>query len=90
MYWKCVSALLEWEFHVHMAVCDGGQSNRNFILMHFENEQDAIGKKFTIFSELTGSLHAFMMDPSVSLTMKTMLYESLYSNINKITRLHYR
>ena len=66
MYWKCVSSLIEWDFHVHMAVCDGGQSNRNFLQMHFENDADAVQKKFTIFSQRTGAMHVFMMDPSVS------------------------
>lgn len=66
LYWKCVSALAEWDFQAHMAVCDGGQCNRSFVLLHFEDEEDAIKKKFTIFSERTGLLHVFMMDPSVS------------------------
>ncbi len=69
LYWKCVSVLSEWDFVVHMAVCDGGQSNRQFILLHFESEQDALDKKFTIFSERTGALHSFMMDQSVSLLL---------------------
>ena len=56
----------EWEFNVHMAICDGGQADRNFILTYFDSKEDAIEKKFPIFSEITGSMHVFIVDSSVS------------------------
>lgn len=81
IYWKCIAALLCHDFYAYMGICDGGQSNRTLILLHFKSEQDAIEKKFTVENPYTGEPHTFMMDPSVS----TSLLENAHI-CTKITR----
>ena len=66
IYWEAVFALHQHDFWVHMCVCDGAQSNRSFIINHFESEAATIESNFTMKSLITGTPHTFMMDPSVS------------------------
>ena len=66
LYWEGVWALSEHGFNAYMAICDGAQCNRGFILSHFTNELAAVESEFTTTNPCTGEPHVFMMDPSVS------------------------
>eukprot|EP00112_Aurelia_sp_Birch-Aquarium-sp1_P011554 Seg2427.7 transcript_id=Seg2427.7/GoldUCD/mRNA.D3Y31 product="hypothetical protein" protein_id=Seg2427.7/GoldUCD/D3Y31 len=76
MYWNCIRALLLHGFNSHMAVCDGGQANRTFILLHFENEEHAIRSSFVTTNRYNGESHIFMMDPSHN-------FQKLRNNVEK-------
>ena len=69
IYWDGIAALLQYGFNAAMGICDGGQSNRSFIMLHFESEEDAFRRKFVTTNPYNGEPHAFMMDPSVSIQM---------------------
>lgn len=66
LYWEGVAALMYTGFNAHMGICDGGQANRSFILLHFTSEKDAIEHNFTTENPYNEEPHVFMMDPSVS------------------------
>ncbi len=66
LYWDGISALLHNGFNAHMAICDGGQANRSFILLHFDSEEQAEASQYTTINPYNGEDHVFMMDPSVS------------------------
>lgn len=67
IYWDGVWALSEHGFETFMAVCDGAQCNRSFIINHFGSVDAAISAGFVCRNPCTGSSHVFMMDPSVSI-----------------------
>lgn len=52
-----------------MAVCDGAQCNRSFVLNHFGAIDAAIEASFGCTNPCTGNPHVFMMDPSVSIIL---------------------
>ena len=65
IYWDGAAALLHNGFNAHMGLCDGGQCNRTFILLHFASEEDALRKNFVTVNPINSENHVFMMDPSV-------------------------
>ncbi|KAK3091321.1 hypothetical protein FSP39_018905, partial [Pinctada imbricata] len=46
LLYDIISALQSWGFFVDYVLQDGGQQNREFIKMHFKNEEDAEKKNF--------------------------------------------
>ena len=66
VYWEGIGALLHNGYDAHMGICDGGQANRTFILLHFESEEEADRNNYTTANPYNDKDHVFMMDPSVS------------------------
>jgi hypothetical protein len=46
---------------------DGAEVNRQFIKLHFKDENDAVEKKFVAANMYTGKPMVFLMDPKVNL-----------------------
>ncbi|XP_072016218.1 uncharacterized protein [Amphiura filiformis] len=53
LYWDAVFALNQKGFFVHMAICDGAQANRSFIINQFESSEAAVEANFTISNLVT-------------------------------------
>ncbi|XP_070556918.1 uncharacterized protein [Ptychodera flava] len=62
VFWDGVQMLLKAGFHVYWSCCDGGESNRGFINLHFK-ETTPRDSNFTTRNPLTGGKMIFIMDP---------------------------
>ena len=51
---------------MYYCILDGAEVNRQFIKLHFEDEQDAVARKFVAQNVYTGQPMVFLMDPKVS------------------------
>ncbi|XP_070540318.1 uncharacterized protein [Ptychodera flava] len=63
VFWEGVRLLLKAGFHVHWSCCDGGESNRGFINLHFKENKTARESHFTTRNPMTGGRMVFIMDP---------------------------
>ena len=52
---------------IYYCILDGAEVNRQFIKLHFDDECDAIERKFVAHNMFTGKPMVFLMDPKVSL-----------------------
>ena len=64
-FWEIVGLLEMAGFSVNYGCCDGGQTNRSFMQLHF-NGKDAVKEKYTTTNIHTGQPMVFFLDPSVS------------------------
>ncbi|XP_070552797.1 uncharacterized protein [Ptychodera flava] len=62
IFWEGVQLLLKAGFHVYWSCCDGGESNRGFINLHFK-DKSARESNFTTRNPMTGGKMIFIMDP---------------------------
>ena len=63
-FWKAVKWLLRNGFEVFYVCLDGSEVNRQFVLLHFK-DQDPIIDKFTAINMHTRKPFIFLMDPEV-------------------------
>ncbi|XP_070556446.1 uncharacterized protein [Ptychodera flava] len=61
LFLEGVQILLKGGFHVYWSCCDGGESNRGFINLHFK-EKSARQHQFTTRNMMTGGKMIFLMD----------------------------
>ena len=52
---------------VYYCILDGADVNRQFIKLHFKDEQEAIERKFIAPNMYTGEPMVFLMDPKVTI-----------------------
>ena len=75
---------------VYYCILDGADVNRQFIKLHFKDEQEAIERKFIAPNMYTGEPMVFLMDPKVTTfyiytyTSMLLLFFIEQHNIKKI------
>lgn len=60
-WWFCIS----FSYRVYYCILDGAEVNRQFIKVHFKDEQEIIEHKFIASNLFTGKPMVFLMDPKV-------------------------
>jgi hypothetical protein len=65
LFWKAVLCLLKAGFVITYCCCDGGESNRGFIKLHF-GDKDPEAEKFTVINPYTREPMVFILDFPVS------------------------
>ncbi|KAL9970357.1 hypothetical protein ACROYT_G022715 [Oculina patagonica] len=63
IFWEGVRKMLETGFTVYYCILDGADVNRQFIKLHFKDEQEAVEHKFMAPNLFTGEPMVFLMDP---------------------------